>query len=594
MSRTSTSQNRTGSWKYIRPLYRDAVAPCNQACPAGVDVEGYMNLLREGRVDDAVDLLLRENPMPAITGRVCHHPCETGCNRRDVDEAVSVHAVERALGDFSLRHPHPPPPPVLHPERVAVVGGGPAGLSCAYHLARLGYAVTIYDEAAEAGGLLRQGIPSYRLPREILDRQIDRVASMGVAIRTGVHLAGDAARAELDGYDAVFYATGAHRGKPMGVEGEDGPGISAGLEFLKAVNRGERPELGKRVAVIGGGNTAMDCARTALRLGAEPVVVYRRTRDEMPAIPQEIDEAMGEGIEFVFLAAPAGFGWSDDGRLTEMRVTRMELGEPDASGRRRPVPIDDGGYVIQVDTVLTAIGEDTDLDILPPSLPTHWGAVSVNDFGATGAAVNGRSEQGAGEAGDAGDAGDAGEAGATPVFAGGDLAGAERTVADALGSGKRAAMGIDQHFRGFRDGENGGSALDGLRWGRGQVSMSRWRGDDPVRRTNPTNEVVDVGDLQLAHFPTARRHLDRWREGWIDFGEVNLGIDLEDAVAEARRCFNCGVCNDCELCLILCPDVAITRLEGGGFEIDLEHCKGCGVCAEECPRGAIVMTREGL
>jgi 2-oxoacid:acceptor oxidoreductase delta subunit (pyruvate/2-ketoisovalerate family) len=562
MSRTSTAQNRTGSWKYIRPQYRDGVAPCNRACPAGVDVEGYMNLLREGRLDEALDLLLRENPMPAITGRVCHHPCETRCNRRDFDEAVAVHSVERALGDEFLSRPHPPAPPRVHPERVAVVGAGPAGLSCAYHLSRLGYGVTVYDEAAEAGGLLRQGIPAYRLPREVLDRQIERIASMGVDIRTGVRLAGAEAQGELDGYDAVFYATGAHRGKPMGVEGEDGPGIVAGLEFLKAVNRGERPDLGRRVAVIGGGNTAMDCARTALRLGAEPVVVYRRTRAEMPAIPQEVDEALREGIEFVFLAAPSGFRW-EDGRLVEMRVTRMELGEPDASGRRRPVPVPDGDYTIPVDTVLTAIGEDAELDVLPESLPRHWGAIKVDELGT---------------------------AGGRTTFAGGDLAGAERTVADALGSGKRAAMGIDRLFRG--DGTERG--IDCLRWGGdGQVSMSRWRDDDPVRRTDPTNDVVDVESLQLAHFRREARQKEAWREE-VDFSEVNLGIDMDRAMAEARRCFNCGVCNDCELCLILCPDVAIRRREGGGFEIDLDHCKGCGVCAEECPRGAIVMTREGL
>jgi NADPH-dependent glutamate synthase beta subunit-like oxidoreductase len=570
-SHASTRQNRTGSWKYIRPLYRDAVAPCNRACPAGVDVEGYMNLLREGRPDDAIDLLLRENPMPAITGRVCHHPCETGCNRRDFDAAVAVHGVERALGDHDLRHPHPPAPPRLHQERVAVVGAGPAGLSCAYHLARLGYGVTVYDEADEAGGLLRQGIPAYRLPRAVLDRQIDRYRAMGIEIRTGVRLAGATAQAELDRYDAVFYATGAHRSKPMGVEGEDGPGILAGLEFLKAVNRGARPELGPRVAVIGGGNTAMDCARTALRLGAKPVVVYRRTRDEMPAIPQEVDEALREGIDFVFLAAPSGFRW-EDGRLVEMQVTRMALGEPDASGRRRPVPIADGGFTIPVDTVLTAIGEDAELDVLPAGLPRHWGAIQVDQLGS---------------------------AGGGGVFAGGDLAGAERTVADALGSGKRAAMGIDRLLRGRQTERVAGAGqpapVDALRWGgTGQVSMSRWRGDDPVRRTNPTNDVVDVEALQLAHFGRVARHPDRWRQGGVDWGEVNLGLDLDQAMAEAARCFNCGVCNECELCLILCPDVAITRRAGGGFEIDLDYCKGCGVCVEECPRGAMIMTREGL
>jgi 2-oxoacid:acceptor oxidoreductase delta subunit (pyruvate/2-ketoisovalerate family) len=401
----------------------------------------------------------------------------------------------------------------------------------------------------------------------VLDRQIERYASMGIEFRTGVRLEGDEGQAELAGYDAVFYATGAHRGKPMNVAGEDGPGIAAGLEFLKVVNRGGRPDLGRRVAIIGGGNTAMDCARTALRLGAEPVVVYRRTRAEMPAIPQEVEEAIREGVEFVFLAAPSGFRW-EEGRLVEMHVTRMELGEPDASGRRRPVPIDDGGYTIPVDTVLTAIGEDAELESLPASLPREWGAIRVDEWC---------------------------EAGGDAVFAGGDVAGAERTVADAIGSGKRAAMGIDRHLR-RRAGEE--PAVDdpaALRWGTtGQVSMARWRGDDPVRRTNPTNDVVDIGALQLAHFERVARHEEEWRLDWADFGEVNLGLDLEKAVAEARRCFNCGVCNDCELCLILCPDVAITRRDGGGFEVDLDYCKGCGLCAEECPRGAIVMTREGL
>jgi NADPH-dependent glutamate synthase beta subunit-like oxidoreductase len=302
VSSTSTLDNRTGSWKYIRPMYRDGVAPCNQACPAGVDVEGYLNLLRQDRIDEALDLLLRENPMPAVTGRVCHHPCEIGCNRQHFDEAVAVHSIERAMGDEILSRSHPGAPARSRDERIAIVGAGPAGLAAAYHLARLGYAVTVYDEADEAGGMLRQGIPAYRLPREVLDRQIERYEAMGIELRTGVRLEGPGARDELSGYDAVFLATGAHRGRPLGVPGEDGPGVIPGLEFLKAVNRGERPDLGHRVAVIGGGNTAMDCARTALRLGSEPFVVYRRTRDEMPAIPQEVEEAMAEGIEFVFLA----------------------------------------------------------------------------------------------------------------------------------------------------------------------------------------------------------------------------------------------------------------------------------------------------
>ncbi len=564
MSSTTTMENKTGSWKFIRPMYRDGVAPCNQACPAGVDVQGYLNLLRQDLLDEALDLLTRENPMPAITGRVCHHPCEVGCNRRDFDAAVAVHAIERAAGDEVLSRSHPAAPERTHDQRIAVVGAGPAGLSAAYHLTRLGYGVTIYDEAEKAGGMLRQGIPAYRLPRVVLDRQIERYESMGIEFRLGVRLEGEEARKELEEYDAVFLATGAHKGRPLGVPGEDGPGVLPGLEFLKAVNRGGRPDIGGRVAVIGGGNTAMDCARTALRLGAEPIVVYRRTREEMPAIAQEIDEAMAEGIEFVFLASPESF-LHEDGRLVSMHVTRMELGEPDESGRRRPVPIEDGGFDIQVDTVLTAIGEETELDALPGGFEAQWGAVTVDALGATSAPA---------------------------FFAGGDLAGQDRTVADALGSGKRAAIGIDRYLR----GEAGGAeeTVDALRWGEGTISMSRYRGDDPVRRTNPSNEVVDIPQLQLAHYRHVDRAEERTKNGPMDFGEVNLGLDLAEAVAEAKRCFNCAVCNDCEVCLVFCPDNAIIRKPEGGFEVDLEYCKGCGLCAEECPRGAIVMTREGL
>ncbi len=528
-----------------------------------------MNLLRQDRLDEALDLLLRENPMPAVTGRVCHHPCEIGCNRRDFDEAVSVHAVERALGDAILTRSLPSREERTRRENVAIVGAGPAGLAAAYHLARLGYGAVVYDEAEQAGGMLRQGIPGYRLPRDILDLQIARIEALGVDFRLGVRLDGDAVAEELGGYDAVFFATGAHRGKPMGVPGEDGAGVVAGLEFLKAVNRGERPEIGGRVAVIGGGNTAMDCARTALRMGSTPIVVYRRTREEMPAIAQEVEEAMREGIEFVFLAAPAGFD-HHNGKLVRMHVTRMALGEPDASGRRRPIPIEDDGFHIPVDTVLTAIGEDADLDLLPGEVERQPGAVRVDAWGA------------------------AGRGGKTAFFAGGDLAGGDRTVADALGSGKRAAMGIDRWLR-QRTGDAADTPeMDALRWGQGTPSMSRWREDDPVRRTNPTNDVVNIEALQLAHYAHAERTEDRWRQGPIDFSEVNLGLDLDAAVAEAKRCLNCAVCNDCEVCLVFCPDAAITRKPEGGFEIDLDYCKGCGICAEECPRGAIVMTREGL
>ena len=255
------------------------------------------------------------------------------------------------------------------------------------------------------------------------------------------------------------------------------------------------------------------------------------------------------------------------GRLVGVELERMELGEPDASGRRRPVPVKGGSFTLDVDTVLTAIGEEPALDAVPEEVSRHAGAIRVDAVGATGI---------------------------TTFFAAGDAAGAERTVADALGSGKRAAIGIDRYLRWVAGERVRWGEVSELQWAGGGVSISRWYGDDPVRRTNPTDEVIDVAALQLAHFAPAERHPDRFREGELDFSEVNLGLDLEAAVAEARRCFNCGVCNECELCLIFCPDVAIRRHPAGGFEIDSDHCKGCGLCAEECPRGAIVMTREAL
>ena len=603
MSETTTLANHTGSWKYIRPVYRDRVAPCNERCPVGIDIEGYMNLVREDRIEEAIDLLVRENPLPAVTGRVCHHPCELACNRGEFDEGVAIHAVERALGDLWLRSPLGERPGRTRAASVAVVGSGPAGLSCAWHLARLGYAVTVFDEADEAGGMLRQGIPEYRLPRRVLDAQIERIAAEGVEFRCGTRLGNGVGWDALRGFDAVFIGTGAHRGKTLGVPGEEGPGVLGGLEFLKTVNRHHWPEIGHRVVVVGGGNTAIDCARTAHRLGAKVLVAYRRTRAEMPAIPEEIEDAEREGIEFLFLAAPVSFE-SHDGRLRGVECTRMELGAPDASGRRRPVPVADGRFTILTDTVLKATGEDVEVDVLPAGLAAS-GSLETGWFGDVKRAPRAA-------AGGLGGVVHAALVMDRPVFfAGGDAAGDERTVAHAIGAGKRAAIGIDRRLRererkekpaaDGRVAEALGTRREGakaeLRLGpEGNASMTRWRGDDPVNRTAPVNEVAGIDRLNLEHYVHQSRHADRRlpADAAAGFGEVNLGLALDAALEEARRCLNCGVCNQCELCLIFCSDLAITRrADGKGFDIDLEYCKGCGVCAAECPRGAIVMEREG-
>jgi NADPH-dependent glutamate synthase beta subunit-like oxidoreductase len=566
VSTTTTLENKTGSWKYIRPIYRDRVAPCNEACPVGIDIEAYMNLLREGRVTEARDLLLRENPMPAVTGRVCYHPCENACNRRTFDQPVSIHAVERALGDLALAAPPPEPAPRTRPETVAVVGSGPAGLACAYHLAQLGYGATVFEAADEPGGVLRWGIPEYRLPKEVLATEIDRIRAFGVEIRCGVRVGSDLPWDDLDRFDAVFVATGVDRSRNLEVPGESAEGVRSGLAFLREVNSGRTPSLGRWVIVVGGGNTAMDCARTALRLGSKPVVLYRRTRAEMPATDEEISEAEQEGIPFHFLAAPVAIH-SREGRVTRLRCVRMRLGEADESGRRRPVPIEGSEFELPADTVLTAIGEAPDFDHLPDDLKRDAWVVGVDPWGETSR---------------------------PRFFAGGDIVDQAHTVADALGSGKRAAIGIDIALSG-----KDGTELAALRYGRvGNASVTRWRRDDPVHRNGPVNEVVPFDDLNMDYFARVARHQDRHlpatRSGEC-FTEANQGLTQGAALAEAGRCFNCGVCNQCEICLIFCPDVAISRRpDGTGFDIAYDYCKGCGVCNAECPRGAMAMTREGL
>jgi NADPH-dependent glutamate synthase beta subunit-like oxidoreductase len=568
VSQTSTLVSHTGTWKYIRPVYRDLVAPCMEACPVGIDIEGYLNLLREGRLEEAGDLLARENPMPAVTGRVCHHPCEVRCNRRQYDEAVAIHAIERRLGDVLLEQ-MPVTAVARRPGSVAVVGSGPAGLGCAYHLARLGYAVTVFEAAAEAGGMLRLGIPEYRLPRAVLDRQIAWIVGHGIHLECGVRVGTDLPWPALwERFEAVFLAPGAQRSRELGVPGESLQGVRAGLAFLRAVNGGERPDLGRRVVVVGGGNTAMDCARTALRLGAAVTVLYRRTRAEMPAIADEVEDAEGEGVEFIFLAAPLRLV-GEGGRVTAIECQRMRLGEPDASGRRAPVPVEGDRFLLPADTVLTAIGELADLEDLPGDIARLPVGIAAGVFGETSRAA---------------------------VFAGGDAASQARTVADALGAGKRAAMGIDRYLRLIHGERDRFPEAESLRYGpHGNLSITRWRGDDPVPRTAPVNQVVRYQDLNLHYFTRRPRRLEERLPAASrrDFAEVNRGFDGEAMLEEAGRCFNCGVCNRCDVCLVLCPDVAIAR-SYRGYRILLEYCKGCGICAAECPRGAMAMTREAL
>ena len=590
VSDRSTRANRTGSWKYIRPIYQDKVAPCNQACPAGIDIEASMNLVREGRVDEAMDLFLRENPFPATTGRVCYRQCERACNRASFDEAVSIHAVERVLGEIALQRPLPEPAPRTHEETVGIVGAGPAGLSAAYELARLGYGVTVYEADDEPGGLLRYGIPEYRLPRSVVMGEIERITALGVEIRSGVRVGRDVRFEELLRHDAVLVATGAHRSRRLDIEGARLAGVQPGLAFLAELNRGLRPAIGKRVVVLGGDSTAIECASVALRLGAAVRLVHRGGREDLSACLDEVQEAACEGVKFEFhTAATALLGASPGGDSAAIDGVEASFGERDrvadparvasvrcvrlaaAKGRGPRRELSGSAFLFEADDVLVALGEEADLHELPAAVERAAGEVCSDGLGAT----------------------------SDPrVFVCGDLAGGLRSVADAIGSGKRAAIAIDHRLRAAAADACGPPDLAALRLGpEGQVSMTRWRGDDPVRRAAPINAVVSYEQLNTAHFARVPRFRDRYMTAeWTrnTFREANLGLTREAGVAEACRCFNCGVCNSCEVCLIFCPDVAITRASDGGYHLSYKYCKGCGVCAAECPRCALTMTREGL
>jgi len=550
--------SKTGTWRYLTPAYLNKLAPCNESCPAGEDVEAAMVLAGQEDYLGAWEKITQENPLPRVCGRVCFHPCEAACNRKEFDEATSINALERFVGDRAFQSgKRPPPPQEKKREKVAIIGSGPAGLSCAYHLSSLGYGVTLFEAQPKLGGVLRYGIPSYRLPKDILDQEIDNILSLGVEAKTGVRVGKDVRWAELKNFDAVFVAAGAWKSLPLKVPGEDAKGVMSGLEFLQRVNSGQPVDPGQRVAIIGGGNTAMDAARSALRLGAKPLIIYRRTREEMPAWEEEVSETGEESIEFIFLSSPVKIV-TENGKVKGVECIKNLLGPIGKDGRREPRPIEGSNFTLPVDAVISAIGETPDFSFLPEELRQYTGSLPVDETGATG--VKG-------------------------VFAGGDIIAQPRTVAYAIGSGKKAAMAVDATLR----GKNAVEGLRSARWGeKGSLSMARYKkgGTDGI-----APEVIPFSALNTAYFKRQVRKrkeklpLSRRTSG---FSEVNLGLSPDSALYEAKRCFNCGVCNLCHNCFIYCPDLAISaRPDKQGYDINYDYCKGCCICVEECPRGAI-------
>jgi NADPH-dependent glutamate synthase beta subunit-like oxidoreductase len=526
----------TGAWRTERPVYQHVLPPCQNACPAGEAVRDWLYTAEDGSYEAAWRRLMRDNPLPAVMGRICYHPCETACNRTFLDQAVGINSVERFLGDEAIRRGWTiPVTAAATGRRVLVVGSGPAGLSAAYQLALLGHQVVVREAAHKLGGMMRYGIPRYRLPREVLDAEIARIAAMGVRFETGSPVDDLDAALREGAFDAAFLGVGAQSGKRAYIPAGDSAHMLDALSVLAAAEDRWPIKLGRHVAIYGGGNTAMDAARTARRLGAtDAVIVYRRTRDRMPAHESELEEALAEGVQVRWLSTIAH---ADRGRIT---VERMEL---DGSGFPQPTGEFD---TLEADSVVLALGQSAELDWLAGAegIALRDGGIDVDASLMTGR---------------------------PGVYAGGDVIGGEQTATHAIGHGARAARAIDRYLNSLAaetpDESPATAPFDGL---------NTWYYTDAPASVRPMLEAARRTDT---------------------FAEVVKGLTEDNALYEARRCLSCGNCFGCDNCYGVCPDNAITKLGFGPdgeprYSIDLDFCKGCGLCAAECPAGAIAMIPE--
>jgi 2-oxoacid:acceptor oxidoreductase delta subunit (pyruvate/2-ketoisovalerate family) len=528
----SSLANKTGAWRTNRPVYVDRLPPCNHACPAGENIQGWLYHAESGDYEAAWRVLTQDNPMPAVMGRVCYHPCEGACNRGSLDEAVGINSVERFLGDEALKRGWKFERPARESgKRVLVVGAGPSGLSAAYHLRRLGHAVKIVEAGPLPGGMMRFGIPKYRLPRAVLDAEVARILDMGVELALGVKVTNILETMREGRFDAAFLAVGAHLAKRAYIPAGEAAHMLDAVAVLRSMEGEAPPMLGRRVVVYGGGNTALDVARTAKRLGAsEAIIVYRRTREKMPAHDFELEEALQEGVLVKWLSTIKGM--SDEGTLMVEKMALDDKGFPQPTGEIE---------TLEADSLVLALGQDVDLSLLDgvPGLAMKDGVVEVGPDMMTGH---------------------------PGIFAGGDMVPSERTVTVGIGHGKKAARHIDAWLRGARY--------------------------EPA----PKRVVATFDKLNTWYYSdapkTVRPMLDLARRT-STFAEVVHGLTEENALFEARRCLSCGNCFECDNCYGVCPDNAVIKLgPGRRFAFNYDYCKGCGICVSECPCGAITMVPE--
>lgn len=537
---TIGSAGKTGFWRDFRPVRVELISPCTYDCPAHNRLPEIFEKVRDGKLEEAAKIFLETNPFPSITGRICPHFCEENCSRGEYDEVISIRDIERFLGDYILAKKSKnrwQEISVEKNQKVAIIGSGPAGLSAAYYLRKMGYKVTVFESKEKPGGMLTYGIPQYRLPKKIVEKEIAALTQMGIEIKTGKtidkRIKFENIRKE---FDAVLLAIGAWKERSLGIPGEES--LISGLEFLREVNKGRRTPPGTAVAIIGGGNVAIDVARTLKRLSGKPTIVYRRTEKQMPAIKEETTKAKEDGIQFQFLTQPVEA--SKKNGKTVLKCIKMKLGELDATGRRRPIPIEGSEFELKFDAAIKAIGERPDTTWFPREF------LNEQDW------IKARSKTGfVGE----------------NVSAAGDLVTGPSTVVEAIVTGRRAARSVNQFITG-----------------------------EKIEPEPSLEKPVNIDEINIEYYEPKERAKaaelsPEERTKSLD-KEETLPLKLEEVESECHRCFSCGYCRGCDICWIFCPDATVELEEGSKPEFDYDYCKGCGICSNECPCGVIIMQRE--